>query len=245
MPMDAAIASLRNNTIRMCSPSTWKDPFEKHFYEMAQRLGKMTDKPFDTALSALCVTTNPHCEAAWEMYSRKPEDKECTELNLCVRFKIYTGQFREYLSKFAREMNYKIFEGKVDYSISERQLRSIGNPQNKLTSGFCEDFDLNKYLNLMLLKRQQFSYENEVRFLCSGPSLGKEEIFIPIPWSQCLYSVQLHSDASDKSRELLRNALEENYRKCLQDYPTRRLTLINVPIIENTLYSPVPPIVMS
>lgn len=228
MPLNSAIKSLENNTIHFGSPMFWKDPFESHFYHPELILPDEIN--FETALSALCVTSNPHCEAAWRMYTDDPVE------NPCVCFKIYIGQFRHYIDKFAYTHKLNVYEGKVSYELPEKRLKSIGKPKNHLTDIFFHNFDFEKYINLMLLKRPDFKYEEEIRFLISGVESGKEDLFIPIPWSQCLYSIILPPNATTNQINKIKRALEENYKICLENYSDRKDTIRRIPIEENTLY---------
>ena len=235
MPIETALLCLRYNSIRFSIPTKWDDPFEKYFYT-ANYGNVMPYQKFDTRLYACCLTHNRDCEAAWEMYSKNPDN------NPCVQFKIYPGQFRRFAEKYVREKGVDLYEGNVSYKLNDSEILHIYQKSNKNYSYVFADFCLEKYLNLMLLKRPFYSYEGEVRYFIHGEKLSFDNDYLDviIPWSLCLYSVKLPPNCSDDLKAKLENALESNYQLCVKDfrgyYPQR------IPPIENTLYAPLNPI---
>lgn len=235
MPIKTALLCLKNNTLRFSDPTSWKDPFEKYFYKADYR-NVMRDSIFDTRLFACCLTQNRDCEAAWKMYTKDADEDPC------VQFKIYPGQFRRFAEKDAREKGTCLYEGMVNYELNDSEILHLYQKSNKNYLAFFDDFNLEKYLNLMLLKRPFYKYEGEVRYMIHGGEIcfGDDYIDIKIPWSLSLYSVKLPPNCSDDLKGQLEMALEANYQLCKKDYEGCYPQWI--PSIENSLYAPLSPI---
>lgn len=230
VPLDTALKMLENNTVRFQVPTTWNDPFEKLYYT-ADYSDVMLNY-FDTKLFAYCVTGQSSCEAAWKMYT----DNEYT--NPCVLFKIYAGQFRRFIQDYIVKdsIGGKLYEGAVRYGLTDSKIRSIGKVCNTLYEYYFADFSLVKYLNLMLLKRAFYNYEQEIRFMYQPTSIITEDyIDITIPWSHCLYSIQLPPRGNiDSIKKQLQDAVTENKKLCDDKFSIYHHSII--PIIENPLY---------
>lgn len=231
MPFETALLCLQNNTIRFSDPTEWKDPFEKYYYT-ADYSNVMPNPQFDTRLFACCLTQNRDCEAAWNMYT------EDSDKNPCVQFKIYLGQFRRYVEKFVRDKGMNLYEGAVTYKLKDSEILHLYQRGNKNHQNFFTDFSLEKYLNLMLLKRHFYEYEGEVRYFIHGDKLCLDKKFmdITIPWSLCLYSVKLPPNCSDDLKAKLETALDVNYQLCIKEYKGYHPK--KIPSIENSLYAP-------
>lgn len=235
MPIETALLCLKDNTFRLSIPTKWKDPFEKYFYT-ADYKNVMPNSQFDTKLFACCLTKNRDCEAAWKMYTDDPNN------NPCVQFKIYQGQFRRFAERFVRDKGVELYEGLVSYKLTDSEILHLYQRGNKNYPAFFTDFSLEKYLNLMLIKRPFYEYEGEVRYFIHGNGLCSNNNYldITIPWSLCLYSVKLPPYCSDGMKKDLEKALEANYHLCIKEYkgyyPQR------IPPVENSLYAPLNPI---
>lgn len=235
MPINTALLCLQNNTIRFSVPTEWKDPFEKYYYTADYR-NVMSNSLFDTRLFALCLTQNRDCEAAWQMYTND------SDKNPCVQFKIYPGQFRRYVEKFVRDRDGKLYEGAVTYKLKDSEILHLYQKKNKNYPFIFADFNFEKYLNLLLLKRPFYEYEGEVRYFICGDKFcfDKNYIDVIIPWSLCLYSVKLPPNCSGCLKAKLEKALELNYNLCREEY--RGCYPRKIPPVENTLYASLEPI---
>lgn len=231
MPIETALLCLQNNTIRFSIPSKWIDPFEKYFYT-ANYNNVMPIPKFDTRLFACCITKNSDCEAAWKMYTNDVDN------NPCVQFKIYPGQFRKFAEKFIQDKDATLYEGIVRYDLNDSEILHLYQKGNKNYSLFFNDFNLVKYLNLMLLKRPFYKYEGEVRYFIHGGRFNydKDYLDVKIPWSLCLYSVKLPPNCPNVLKSKLKDALVVNNSLCKLDYPNYFPQ--RVPHVENSLYAP-------
>jgi hypothetical protein len=237
MPLSTAIACLNNNSIRFREPYQWDDPFEKIYY-LADYSNVMPDPEFDTKLLACCLTNKPNCEAAWRIYSRDSSNDPC------VQFKIYLGQFRKFVEKYAKKISATVYEGRVNYGISDYEIRHLYQKIHRLYPVFFKDFNITKYLNLMILKRGYFEYENEIRFFINGHVSYNGYEDVKIPWSHCLDSVKLppitDNVQAQKLRTRLEEALENNCELCKTEFPDLHTQVINTK--PNTLYERIDPV---
>lgn len=237
MPLETAILCLQNNTIRFRQPSQWDDPFEKLYY-LADYSNIMPNPPFSTSLYACCLTTKSSCEAAWRIYTNDYIN------NPCVQFKIYIGQFRRFIERHVKEIGGSIYEGLVEYGISDYEIRHLYKKNNRLYPLFFEEFNFERYLNLMMIKRNYFEYENEVRFFLTSSDSKSRYLDVKIPWSHCIDSVTLPPITDERLakafKEKIENALSLNADLCKRDFPY--LYTQKVSTRPNTLYQELEPI---
>lgn len=147
------------NGLRFAKPSTWNDQFERRFYDadyskIAPNLSKAT--------FAACFAYGKENEAAWRSYMY---DDLKTD-SLCFRLTINRKRLREAMEKDGRCLFY---EGPVVY-LKEHTIANLhlcGIPGAKsLHNAFFHNrvFNQDDFLSLMLLKRELFKHENEIRY---------------------------------------------------------------------------------
>lgn len=165
-PWDTAIRCLEESTIAFVEPSRWNDAYESLYYEADYSL---VSKAYETnpRVYTTCVTNRQYDEPAWRIYSK--------EDNICVQFEINRPRFRAALLK-ALGVNDSLYEGEVQYlsknkidTIWQRKLSTkAGAKDNSLYLDFIEHggkpFEIENYINLLLLKRKDFEHESETRF---------------------------------------------------------------------------------
>ena len=205
---------LENNTFMFRQPSSWTDPFESRFYQgNYTQLGNNAD--FDRKLFACCVTKNKSSEAAWKIYSNDPQNDPCVEICISI------GQLRKFLNDYAIKNNLFIYEGSVNYGLNDNVLDTIHLKSNKHHSCFFHHFDIEHYLNLLLLKRKAFEYEGELRYFLRGDNVDftKNSFMMEIPWSLCINSITLSPFHTREINDELDNILEQNVELCKAAYP--------------------------
>lgn len=237
LTIDVAEKCLDNGRLRFVKPTEWKDPFERLYYTADYENVKQ-GKNFKTDMYACCLTTNKDCEAAWKIYTDNMDE------NPCVKFKIHIGLFRKFLEKYVIQNHGKLYEGLVNYHLTDDELLHLYKRGNPKYSIFFEDFNLEKYLNLMLLKRRFYKYENEIRYMIQLENFDNKPKFIDVelPWSICLHSVMLPPNNESHIRKRIEAALDSNYQECRVKYQCYYPH--KVPTIENPLYVPVSPIII-
>lgn len=153
MPLEYALKMLNEKKIWFANPKTWKDPFEKRFITAKFTINTMTkDFPWKDKVFCFCSTQTFTSEAYWNTYSRG---------QVGIEFKISKKALLKELETISNEFD--IYIGKVEY-MSTKDIK------NKLSSiPFASprplNFDNEMCARLLLLKRNSFAYEDEVRIL--------------------------------------------------------------------------------
>ena len=185
------------------------------------------------------MTNKPHNEAAWKVYSYG-------KIGLgahCVQFKINRNQFRKALLNSVDKESV-IYEGLVTYT-KEDIINNIHNKEYKNYKGvlipnenyntFFSHFGRISYLNLLLLKRDYFRHENEVRFFVIPPKApqakskvsrknGKEmwgkHFDYKIDWACVIEEIRIDSNCTDLEYDIFKDAcielvkLSVRYKSC-------------------------------
>jgi len=152
------------------NPKLWKDPFEKLYLNTDYKeLGLNQPKIY-----CFCVTTElKNEEAAWNIYKVNNERTLRCNINTNVLFEI--------LSQFAYENNFKVYFGNANYKFTNKEIFNLQFPDNKYHKNYFSDFSIEKYLNVMTIKRQAFAYENELRiFMVSNKIENNNEDILRI-----------------------------------------------------------------
>ena len=166
-PIATAIRCLENGTMAFVEPSRWNDAYESLYYEADYSL-VAADYKTHPRVFATCATNQKYDEPAWRIYSGKD--------NICVQFELDRFQFRHALLKAISDKDV-IYEGEVQYT-SRKVIETIGQRKvinkkgvemdNKIYDVFIahdgRPFSINNYMNLLLLKRNDFKHEQETRF---------------------------------------------------------------------------------
>ena len=167
-PVATAVRCLENGTIAFVEPSRWNDAYESLYYEADYSLvsSEYVNHP---RVFATCATNQRYDESAWRIYSGDD--------NICVQFELDRFQFRYALLK-AIAAHDSIYEGTVQYT-TKYVIDNIGRKtktnaktglvtDNKFYGEFIAHkglpFGIDNYLNLLLLKRNDFKHEQETRF---------------------------------------------------------------------------------
>lgn len=196
MDLESALRCLDDNKIRFVQPSLWHDEFESRFFE-ADYSHVTTNPNLHPQLWACCFTLNKMSEAAWNTYTYNKQGLA----SRCVKFTIKRNKFRQMLrnSTFVK----KTYEGKIDYTLSDYDIINLHKKTSPLYNSFFGSFDIDKYLTLLLIKRNLFSYENEFRFLISLNCSSDKELYIPVNWSKLIQAVEVDQNCTDKEVEIL------------------------------------------
>lgn len=205
MDLETALICLTNHSIRLVQPSEWPDKYERHFYN-ADYSNVTTDTNVIPKLWACCFTTCKMSEASWNTYRYGKQGLG----NRCVKFQISRSKFRQTLRKDKRIKN--TFEGLMDYSVSDYDIQHLHLKSSHLYDiCFGQQFSIEQYLSLLLLKRSAFNYENEFRFMVTLKSADASEklIFINIDWGKLIESVEVDKDTTDTEIDVLKTYLKK------------------------------------
>lgn len=187
---------------RFNNPIRWKDPFEKIMVE-----GDYTKLKYQKpATYAACFTKLSNSEAHWRMYTN--------EKQICVRVEFDMKNFIGALMFGGAE---QFFIGNVSYDLLERSIKAIGSKRSKYHKiAIPEKFMDNNYIDLLLLKRPAFKWEEETRIvilnnyeqndfctLCYNPEMA----------TTFIKSIQISPLASGEEEKRLRNKYLDIWRK--------------------------------
>lgn len=201
MTMDVLISCLENKSWRFWEPRKWADKYESRFYCADYSL--LNAEPDSVQrVYATCVTRNKNNEAAWKVYA----GKEGMQAH-CVQLELDLSALLDELFK----SRCKIFERKVQY-LDEYKILHLHETTNASYEEFFQDFDFGCFLNLMALKRDAYTYENEVRFFATEQvtedrSYGKMKPFykdLTIDWGKVIKSMRIDKNCSDSELIALR-----------------------------------------
>lgn len=235
MPLNRFLCNLQDNNLAFVAPDTWNDPYERRFLNVD--FSALDFKPFP--FYCMCLSQNFHEneEASWKMYSDNINDK-------AVQLTFYTEELLKELDAYARDNDYTIFIGKVSYQFSTKELKVLHKEKSKGNElYFPQNFKDVNYINLFLLKRPAFGYENEIRiFIVKKHSDNENKLILKIPVNfnknQKLlkrirlspYPVFKYNDPRKEIYEKLQTTESSCVKKQIKAF------LENVPITQSNLY---------
>ena len=187
MTIEAFLISLYAKTWRFFEPNKWNDKFEQRFYCADYRIpGAEHATP---RLFATCVTREKNSEAAWKVYSHGQGLS-----SHCVQLEIDIDKLRTEL----RNNNFTIAEMPVTYEEEYYILELHNKDKSKDYAAYFSSFSLEKFLKLLTLKRNAYSYEKELRLFAiprgNAPrSTGNDSSSkdLEIDWSKVIRRVRI------------------------------------------------------
>lgn len=209
MNLETALQCLKNKNIRFVLPTEWPDKFEGRFYQAKTNFNyPPSNSMFPNPVFCCCFTTNRTSEASWKTYSYEKSGLG----EHVVQFELDFNALRDEFSKNVTDQ-FSIFEGPVFYRLSDYEIKNLHRfGKNKYR---IRDFSLNSdvwnvdssnWLPLLLIKRQQFYYENEIRFfLLANDNRNNHEEYVSIDWKRVIKQIYIDPKASDMEIEILIN----------------------------------------
>ncbi len=184
--------NVKEGTMPFGTPEYWADPYEKLYYK------REFYKPlfnFDVPeIRCLCMTKNNYKneDAMWSVYRYGSTG---SVVKVTYNFYELLKQFNSYCVK----NHCTIYVGTIDYSYSQTQIDSFLNinfNEDNYNKFFPKEFTLNNYLKLLLIKRKQFVYENEIRlFIISDNNSfnnGQEKVPLNYDESNLISSILIN-----------------------------------------------------
>lgn len=221
MSLETALLCLSNSSIRFAEPTTWADKYEERFYKATiNGLSSSADNP---PLLGCCFTYRQDNEAAWKLYSYDHKGLN----SRCVEFKLSRPLLRAQLLLSLLKLNstgddFSLFEGSVEYwdqrDIDELHKKTIkreyGDIPNEKYQAFFNNFSIEKYINLLLLKRTAFLHEQEVRFfiiphdfsIYNKTEISPIDLFIN--WADIILEVRIDANCTSFEQKLLEDQLK-------------------------------------
>ena len=242
-PYNTVLDVLKNKELVFVNPAYWENSFEKIYLDTDYtELGFKQPKIYSICFS----TTIENEQTDWKIYSKNNHTLRC-QINIDVLLEI--------LSEFAEKNGFLVYMGKTNYDLSKTEIQSLHLPKGKYFNKYFDDFSVEKYLEIMLLKPKTLKHENEFRiFIVPKPRKKyiKGMLKIPIPDEkfQLLFSnftiqefeVKFTDDYSrlgfeisinesikkswaEKIKLLYNNASVENYIQFKNHKPIKKITL--------------------
>ena len=165
--------------------SQWKDPYESRFYDADYSLlNSAFDIDKHRKLYACCFAADKDSEPSWKMYVNESNDDD---KKVCVQLRINFKALLDYLNYYiANKLNgeYVLVVGRVTYK-NKGFINKLHRPDEKGNSysSYFGGFNFTKYLKLLMLKREAYKYEDEIRmFLIPKEGVTiKDNLVIPVP----------------------------------------------------------------
>ena len=192
MTLDAFLTSLYCGTWRFFEPSKWNDKFEQRFYCANYTLpAAIGNTP---QLFATCVTRVRNSEAAWKVYSNgQGLGAHCLQLELDI----------VELRKQLRASGLR-FEEKLIIYEPENVIMDLHKKRKPYYKKYFGSFTLDSFLNLLSLKRDAYTYEQELRLFIIPMNGGKRNKCkkaqyqdMIINWSSVITKVRIDKKCSD------------------------------------------------
>ena len=192
MTLEAFLTSLYCGTWRFFEPSKWNDKFEQRFYCANYTLpAAIGNTP---QLFATCLTRVKNSEAAWKVYSNgQGLGAHCLQLELDI----------VELRKQLRASGFHFEEKMIEYK-PENVILDLHKKRKKYYKKYFSSFTLDSFLNLLSLKRDAYTYEQELRLFVIPNNGGKrnkckkaQHQDIKINWRDVISKVRIDKKCSD------------------------------------------------
>ncbi len=192
MTLDAFLNSLYSQSWRFSEPSKWNDKFEQRFYCANYTLPSAIGNT--PQLFATCVTKDKNSEAAWKVYSHgQGLGAHCLQLELDI------VELRKQLRRSGQR-----FEEKPISYMSENVIMDLHKKRKPYYKQYFSSFTLDSFLNLLSLKRDAYTYEQELRLFIIPMNGGKrnkckkaQSLDLSINWSSVISRVRVDKNCSD------------------------------------------------
>ena len=199
MTLDAFFMSLYTGKWRFFEPSKWNDKYEQRFYCARYELN--VDEKVTPQLFATCLTRQKNSEAAWKVYSQgQGMGTHCVQLEMDI----------VELRKQIERKDYKYEERLINYQ-NEKYILDLHKRTSPNYAKYFESFSLEKYLDLLSLKRDAYKYEEEVRLFVIPYESGQRHshknaihLDIDIEWKNVIRKVRIDKKCTEAELNALK-----------------------------------------
>ena len=118
----------------------------------------------------LSKSSNENEEALWSLRSTKKQgqDKKINK-DKVIRLTLNIRTLLKQLDKLASKESFRVYVANVNYALKNSEILNLHDIKSPYYNVFFgsdpKQFDISNYLNLLLLKRKSFKYENEIRII--------------------------------------------------------------------------------
>jgi len=198
--------TFNDNRLFLVKPQEWDDPFENILLNCTLNIkeyGNVNLSPIFECLYGQCWTLLEESDALWRIYSY---DKQGIKVETTVD-KLFKTFYRT--SNNCAEISY--FIGKVDYLSEEKLISWLTRSDGAQTLIF--DNTGRGHAIALLIKRDSFAHEKEIRLIYHEPSSeksSKNKIHqVPITPNKLLTKITLDPRLNKKEFEKLRDEIKE------------------------------------
>ena len=205
MPLEYALDAVDNQHLWFANPCEWPDPFESRFIQNTYKI-KGVEKPYPWKgrVFCMCMTEKSTSEAYWNTYSKQ---------DIGVSLKYKREELLQAFEDYCNRTGYMGFIGKVCYQKTDIITGAVSsNPflfkddGSRITSLGSQDTKV----KLLLLKREAFHYEEEIRFIIVKPAVTKEKgiyfDYSAVPSTDMISGITLDPKLKEKTLALLKDA---------------------------------------
>lgn len=167
MPWKRLHEMLSRKEMVFVNPSLWNDPYEVKYLDTDYSvLGYSQPKIF-----CFCIRNdNENEEASWKIYRTNEPD------NPLIRISIKALPFLKSLKESAQKLGYTIYLTKVSYRFRQKEINELYKRDNKYFNEYFDNFNEEKYIRLLSIKRKAFKYEQEIRLFL----VPQQKTIVPI-----------------------------------------------------------------
>lgn len=207
--LEKCLDMLQKQHLFFVSPTEWTDPFESRFLTNHYQIDNNApvECPWDQKIFCTCTTETPDSEAYWKVYPQQ---------QIGIRLAFYREKLLEELEQYStNHPNETVYIGKVQYQDTKYIVGNIvDNPiiNEHITSKGIDDIDL--MLRLLLLKRNSFAYEDEIRIFIVEKKCCIEkgfEVSLQVPMNELIATITIDPSTPEKTAKLLKKTLTMQY----------------------------------
>jgi hypothetical protein len=199
IPFDYLVDMLIHSQLVLVKPKLWDDPFEE-FLSKQKLIGpngeNYTLKNFGNNFFSQCWTMDFESDFMWRVYS--PNNRG---VKIKSTLKIICDEILKHLDE-----SHFLQIGKVDYWNDKKIRENFENPL------FLSKLMFEGYYHSLLIKKESFRHENEVRIIHTPKdvnSKNKDIIKLKVDPNVLIQSIQLHPKLSDELRPDMINTIRK------------------------------------
>ncbi len=182
MPKHYLVDAIQKSHLVLVKPASWEDPFENFLLKCKVTLGghPVSINEFKERLYGLCWSLHQETDAMWRIYSPYKvgeEDRKKDGIKVRTTARKLFNALLKVPHKYAP---LRYFIGAVEYLSEQKLVDFFSDP--KTWKNFTLDSTARGPVMALLLKREEFSHEKEVRvvFQCDKTECGDKLKYFPI-----------------------------------------------------------------
>jgi hypothetical protein len=167
-PRNRILQALTEKRLALVKPASWDDPFENFLLKAKAKIGKeeASLEELRAKLYGQCWMMCPESDAMWRIYSKVPKKGTAEGLTDEVGVKVRATVGKLFSALWAssdQKPELCFWVGKVQY-LTQAEMDEVG-ADNDLMQGWAFDPTAKGHAKSLLLKRDAFAHEHEVRLI--------------------------------------------------------------------------------